>query len=108
MDLMKMMGKARELQSRMAELQEELKDLEATGESGAGSVSARVNGQMTLVGLTIDPDLMKPEEKEIVEDLVIAAVADARAKVEAMVQEKTQSVMGDMGLPAGMKLPFGG
>lgn len=108
MDLMKMMGKARELQSRMAELQEELKEVEATGEAGAGSVKARINGQMTLVGLTIDPDLMKPEEKEIVEDLVIAAVADAKAKVEMAVQEKTQAVMGEMGLPAGMKLPFGG
>lgn len=108
MDIMKMMGKARELQSRMGDLQEELKSVEATGESGAGSVTARVNGQMALVALTIDPELMKPEEKEIVEDLVIAAVADARAKVEIQVQEKTQSVMGDMGLPAGMKLPFGG
>lgn len=108
MDLMKMMGKARELQSRMASLQDELKEIEATGESGAGSVTARVNGQMALIGLTIDPALMKPEEKEIVEDLVIAAVADARGKVERLVQEKTQAVMGEMGLPAGMKLPFGG
>jgi hypothetical protein len=108
MDIMKMMGKARELQSRMGELQEELKELEATGEAGAGSVKARLNGQMNLVGLTIDADLMKPEEKEIVEDLVIAAVADAKAKVNALVEEKTQSVMGDLGLPAGMKLPFGG
>jgi len=106
MDIMKMMGKARELQTRMAELQEEMKSIEATGESGAGSVVARLNGQMALVGLTIDPALMKPEEKEIVEDLVIAAVADAKAKVEAEVQEKTQGMMGDMGLPAGMKLPF--
>jgi hypothetical protein len=108
MDIMKMMGKARELQTRMAELQEELRTLEATGESGAGSVVARINGQMTLVGLSIDEALMKPEEKEIVEDLVVAAVADARTKVEALVQEKTQSVMGEMGLPPGMKLPFGG
>lgn len=107
MDILKMMGKARELQTRMAELQDEMKELEATGESGAGAVTARVNGQMALVGLTIDPGMMKPEEAEIVEDLVIAAVADAKAKVEAMVQEKTQGMMGDMGLPAGLKLPFG-
>ncbi|MBJ3775260.1 YbaB/EbfC family nucleoid-associated protein [Acuticoccus mangrovi] len=108
MDIFKMMGKAREIQSRMGELQEELKLLEASGESGAGAVTARVNGQMALVALTIDPDLMKPDEKEIVEDLVIAAVADARAKVEALVQEKTQGMMGDLGLPPGLKLPFGG
>ena len=107
MDILKMMGKARELQSRMVELQEEMASLEATGESGAGAVVARMNGQMALVGLTIDPAMMKPEEAEIVEDLVIAAVADAKTKVEAMVQEKTQGMMGDMGLPAGMKLPFG-
>jgi len=106
MDILKMMGKARELQTRMAEMQEALKEVEVTGESGAGSVVARMNGQMALVGLTIDPDLMKPEEKEIVEDLVIAAVTDARTKVEAEVQAKTQGMMGDMGLPPGFKLPF--
>lgn len=106
MDIMKMMGKARELQTRMAEMQESLKEIEVTGESGAGSVVARMNGQKTLTGLTIDPDLMKPEEKEIVEDLVIAAVADAAGKVDAEVQAKTQGMMGDMGLPPGFKLPF--
>ncbi|GAB5374925.1 MAG: YbaB/EbfC family nucleoid-associated protein [Acuticoccus sp.] len=106
MDILKMMGKARELQTRMGDLQDELKEVEVTGEAGAGSVVARMNGQMTLTGLTIDPALMKPEEKEIVEDLVIAAIADARGKVEVEVQAKTQGVMGDMGLPPGFKLPF--
>lgn len=108
MDLMKMMGKAREIQTRMAEMQDELKDVEATGESGAGSVTVKMNGQMSLVGVSIDPALLKPDEKEIVEDLIIAAAADARTKVEALVQEKTQAMMGDMGLPPGFKLPFGG
>lgn len=107
MDLMKMMGKARELQSRMSTLQDDLKAVEATGESGAGAVTARIDGQMTLKSLSIDPSLLKPEEKEIVEDLVIAAIADARSKVEILVQEKTQAMMGEMGLPAGFKLPFG-
>ena len=100
-----MMGKARELQEKMGNLQEEMKELEATGESGAGSVIAKVNGGMNLVSLTIDPALLKPEEAEIVEDLVIAAVADARGKVEMMVQEKTQEMMGGLGLPPGFKLP---
>ncbi len=107
MDILKMMGKAREIQSRMGELQEEMKTLEATGESGAGAVVARVNGQMALVSLKIDPAMLKPEEAEIVEDLVIAACNDAREKVSALVQERTQGMMGDMGLPAGFKLPFG-
>lgn len=106
MDILKMMGKARELQSKMGEMQEELKSVEATGESGAGSVTVRLNGQMALIGVTIEPSLLKPEDSEIVEDLIIAAAADARTKVEALVQEKTQSVMGDMGLPPGFKLPF--
>lgn len=107
MDIMKMMGKARELQSRMAELQEEMKAVEMTGEAGAGAVKATVNGQMSLTALDIEAAMLKPEEKEIVEDLIIAAVADAKAKVEVAVQEKTQGMMGDMGLPPGMKLPFG-
>ncbi|WP_420394469.1 YbaB/EbfC family nucleoid-associated protein [Acuticoccus sp.] len=106
MDIMKMMGKARELQSRMGDLQGELKTLEATGEAGAGAVVARVNGAMAIIALTIDEAMMRPEEREVVEDLVIAAVSDAQAKVSALVQERTQSVMGDMGLPAGLKLPF--
>lgn len=102
-----MMGKARELQSKMGELQESLKDVEATGEAGAGAVRATLNGQMHLVNLTIDPSMMTPGEAEIVEDLVVAAVADARAKVEGLVAEKTQGMMGEFGLPPGMKLPFG-
>ncbi|WP_108662308.1 YbaB/EbfC family nucleoid-associated protein [Acuticoccus kandeliae] len=108
MDFLKLMGKAKELQTRMGELQDELKALEAVGESGGGAVKATVNGQMALIALTIDPTLMKPEEAQIVEDLVIAAIADARTKVEPMVQEKTQGLMGSLGLPAGLKLPFGG
>ncbi|MEM8852634.1 MAG: YbaB/EbfC family nucleoid-associated protein [Pseudomonadota bacterium] len=107
MDLFKMMGKAKEMQSRMGALQEELESLEAMGEAGAGSVTVKVNGQMALTAITIEPGLLKPEEAEIVEDLIIAAANDARTKVQALVQEKTQSVMADMGLPAGMKLPFG-
>ncbi len=106
MDILKMMGKARELQTRMGDLQEELKTVEVTGESGAGSVVVRLNGQMTMTAITIDPALMKPEEKEILEDLIIAAVADARGKAETEVQAKTQGMMGDMGLPPGFKLPF--
>ena len=107
MDILKMMGKARELQTRMSALQDELKEIEVTGESGAGSVVVRINGQKQLVGITIDPALMKPEEKEILEDLIVAACADAGTKVEAEVQAKTQGMMGDMGIPPGFKLPFG-
>lgn len=106
MDIMKMMGKARELQTKMAEMQEELKDVHATGESGAGAVKVTLDGKMTLTAIELDASLLKPEDKEIVEDLIIAASADAKAKVEELVQEKSQAMMGDMGLPAGFKLPF--
>lgn len=107
MDFMKMMSKAKELQTRMGELQGEIAELEAEGSAGAGLVTARVNGQMAVTALRIDPSLVKPDEKEILEDLVIAAIADAKGKVEAMVTEKTQEAMGGLGLPPGMKLPFG-
>lgn len=106
-----MMGKAKELQSKMGELQEEMKAIEATGQSGGGAVTARVNGGMALVALTIDPAFLKPEEAGVVEDLVIAAYNDAREKVEVQVREKTEGMMGGLGLPpglAGMKFPFGG
>jgi DNA-binding YbaB/EbfC family protein len=110
MDFMKMMGKAKELQSKMAELQDELAELSASGEAGAGLVKATMDGKMLVTALTIDPSLMKPEEAEIVEDLVIAAIADAKAKVEVKVQAKTQEMMADLGLPGGLpggiKLPF--
>ena len=69
-------------------------------------VTATLNGKGEMRKLEIDPGLMKPEEKEVVEDLVTAAVNDARAKVDAMVQEKTQEMMGGLQLPPGMKLPF--
>jgi len=110
MDFLKMMGKAKELQSKMAELQEQLAALSASGEAGAGLVKVTMNGKMLVTRLTIDPSLMKPEEAEIVEDLVIAAITDAKGKVELLVQAKTQEMMADLGLPAGLpggfKLPF--
>lgn len=108
MDFMKMMTKAKELQSKMGELQGELGTIEAEGESGAGLVRVRMSGKMAVTSLKIDPSLLKPEEAEIVEDLVMAALADAKTKVEAAIAEKTQAMMGEMGLPPGLKLPFGG
>lgn len=102
-----MMGKARELQSKMSELQDEVKTIVASGQSGGGAVVARVDGSFALIGLTIDKELLKPDEAEIVEDLIVAAYNDARSKVEGEVAARTQGMMSDIGLPAGMKLPFG-
>ncbi len=107
MDFMKMMKQAKELQTRMGELQGEIASIEAEGAAGAGLVKVRINGQMTVTAIEIDPSLVKPDEKEILEDLLIAAIADAKGKVEEKVSEKTQEMMGELGLPPGMKLPFG-
>lgn len=103
-DLMGMMSKVREMQARMQKVQEELEVLEIDGQSGGGLVRVSVNGKGDMRSVRIDPSLMKPDEVEIVEDLIIAAVQDAKGKVEATVQEKMQAVTGGLPLPPGMKL----
>jgi nucleoid-associated protein EbfC len=103
-DLMKMMKQAQELQSRMQKMQEELSALEIEGQAGAGAVRVTLNGKGEMRALRIDPSLMKPGEAEIVEDLVLAAFQDAKAKVEAQMQEKMQDIAGGLPLPPGLKL----
>jgi len=104
MNIMKMMKQAQELQGKMQEVQEELAQMEVEGRSGGGLVVLRLNGKGELRGVSIDPSLMKADETEIVEDLLIAAHADAKSKAEAAMQEKMQSVAGGLPLPPGMKL----
>ncbi|WP_319774846.1 YbaB/EbfC family nucleoid-associated protein [Breoghania sp.] len=106
MDIMKMMKQAKQLQAQMGNLQEEIGSLEVSGSSGGGLVTIVMSGKGELKSLKIDPSLVKEDEVEILEDLVIAAHNDAKAKAEAAMQEKTQEMMSGMGLPAGMKLPF--
>ncbi len=106
MDFMKMMSKAKEMQAKMAGLQDELATIEAVGVAGAGLVSVTISGKGELRGVKIDPSLMKPEEAEIVEDLIVAAHRDAHAKAEAAIAEKMAEMTGGMGLPGGFKLPF--
>lgn len=103
-DLMKMMKQAQELQSRMQKVQEELGALEIEGQSGAGAVRVTLNGKGEMRALRIDPGLMKPDEAEMVEDLVIAAFQDAKTKVEAAMQTKMQEIAGGLPLPPGLKL----
>jgi DNA-binding YbaB/EbfC family protein len=105
-DIGKMMKQAQELQSRMAEAQEEITRLEATGTSGGGLVSVTVTGKGELKALRIDPSLMKPEDAEIVEDLIVAAFSDAKNRVDALVADRMQAVTGNLPLPPGFKLPF--
>lgn len=105
-DIGKMMKQAQELQSRMAEAQDEIVRLEATGTSGGGLVSVTVTGKGELKALRVDPSLMKPEEAEIVEDLIVAAFSDAKNRVDALVADRMQAVTGNLPLPPGFKLPF--
>jgi DNA-binding YbaB/EbfC family protein len=103
-DLMKMFKQAQELQARMQEMQEQLAALEVEGQSGGGAVRVTLNGKGEVRALKIDPALMKPEETEIAEDLIIAAFQDARAKAEAAAQAKMQEIAGGLPLPPGLKL----
>jgi len=104
MNLMKMMQQAQEIQGRMQQMQEELAGLEITGQAGAGLVKVTLNGKMEPRAVKIDPSLIKPEEAEMLEDLLLAALQDAKGKVEAAVQEKMREVTGGLPLPPGLKL----
>jgi len=103
-DLMGMMKQAQQLQERMQKMQAELEALEVEGQAGAGLVRVTLNGKGEMRRLKIDPSLMKPEETEILEDLVIAGFQDAKTKAEAAIQAKMQEVAGGLPLPPGLKL----
>jgi nucleoid-associated protein EbfC len=106
-DLMGMMKQAAQLQSKMQAMQEELGQIEVDGVAGGGMVSVRMTAKFDVKAVRIDPSLMKPDDAEMVEDLVVAALADARRKAEAAMQEKMQSLAGGLGLPPGMLGGFG-
>jgi nucleoid-associated protein EbfC len=103
-DFMGLMKQAAQLQSKMQEMQAQLDQIEVEGTAGGGLVAVRLSGKGDMKGVTIDPSLLKPEEKEIVEDLVVAAHTDARRKVESVLQDKVQSLTGGLPLPPGLKL----
>lgn len=101
-DFLGMMKQAAQLQSKMQAMQEELGNIEVEGNSGGGMVSVRMTAKMEVKAVRIDPSLLKPEEREIVEDLVVSALNDAKRKAETAMQEKMQSLAGGLGLPPGM------
>jgi nucleoid-associated protein EbfC len=103
-DFMGMMKQAAQLQSRMQEMQAELDQVEVEGTAGGGLVTVRLSGKGEFKGVTIDPSLLKPDEKEIVEDLIVAAAGDARRKAETVMQEKMKNLTGGLPLPPGLKL----
>jgi nucleoid-associated protein EbfC len=101
-DFLGMMKQAAQLQSKMQAMQEELGNVEVEGISGGGLVSVRMTAKMDVKAVKIDPSLLKLEEREIVEDLVVTALADAKRKAEIAMQEKMQSLAGGLGLPPGL------
>ncbi len=103
-DIMGMMKQVGQMQARMQQMQEELAHAEIEGQSGAGLVRVTLNGKGDMKKITIDSSLMKPGEGEILEDLVLAANQDARAKVESMMAEKMSEITGGLPLPPGLKL----
>ena len=105
-DILGMMKKAQELQGKMADVQEKLGALVVEGRSGGGLVTVSLSGKFDLRGIKIDQSLMKPGEEGILEDLILAAHADAKSKAEAEAAEQMQAVTAGLPLPPGMKLPF--
>jgi DNA-binding YbaB/EbfC family protein len=101
-DFMGLMQQAAELKSKMEAMQAELDRVEVEGVAGGGLVTVRLSAKGEMKGLTIDASLMKPDEKEILEDLVVAAHADARRKAEAVVQERMKTLTGGLPLPPGL------
>jgi DNA-binding YbaB/EbfC family protein len=103
-DMLGMMGKIKELQANMERMQAELETLEVSGTAGGGLVTVVMTAKGAVKKVSIDASLMKADEKEIVEDLIVAASADARTKSEKLVEEKAKALTGGLPLPPGMKL----
>jgi DNA-binding YbaB/EbfC family protein len=103
-DIMGLMKQAAELKTKMEAMQAELDRIEVEGMAGGGLVTVRLTAKGEMKGLAIDATLMKPDEKEIVEDLVVAAHADARRKADVLLQEKMKALTGGLPLPPGLKL----
>jgi hypothetical protein len=101
-----MLKEAQKLQSRMAEMQQKLAETEMTGSAGGGMVNVTLNGRGEMRKVKIDPSLADPNEMEILEDLVVAACNDAKAKIDAHLQEEMGKLTGGMPMPPGFKLPF--
>ncbi len=106
MDIMGMMKKAQEVQAKLQEAQEELGRVEVEGMSGGGMVRITMTAKGDLKGVYIDQSLMIPSDKEMLEDLIIAAFADAKSKADRAAAEKMQSLTAGLPVPPGMKLPF--
>ena len=105
-DMAKMMKQAQDMQAKMADMQADLENVTVTGESGAGLVKATATAKGILTGLDIDPSIFHPDEKEVVEDLILAAIKDAQSKAAEEKQKAMAKMAEDMGIPPGVNLPI--
>jgi DNA-binding YbaB/EbfC family protein len=105
-DMARMMKTAQEMQTKLADLQEALAARIVTGESGLGLVRVTATAKGELTGITIDPSIFVPSEKEVAEDLILAAIKDAQTRAAEVSATEMQRLSESLGLPAGMKLPF--
>lgn len=101
-----LMKQAQQMQQKMADMQAKLEATEMEGVAGAGLVRVTLSGKGALKSVKIDPKLIDPSEAEMLEDLIAAAHADAKSKLDEMMEAETKNAMGGINLPAGMKLPF--
>lgn len=105
-DMAKMMKAAQEMQGKMARLQEDMENITVEGQSGAGLVRATATAKGVLTGLSIDPSIFNADDREVVEDLILAAIKDAQSRATERAQEEMAKLTEGLGLPPGMKLPF--
>jgi nucleoid-associated protein EbfC len=105
-NLADIMKQVQSMQSKMADMQSKLEGVTVTGQSGGGLVKVTMNGKGAVQGITIDPSLMKADEREILEDLLVTAFADAKGKVDSSAADEMKSLTGGLPLPPGLKLPF--
>ena len=105
-DMAKMMKQAQDMQAKMAQMQDDLDTITVTGEAGAGLVKATATAKGELTGLDIDPSIFSGDDKEVVEDLILAAIKDAQAKAGERAQAEMAKITEGLGLPPGMKFPF--
>jgi DNA-binding YbaB/EbfC family protein len=105
-DMARMMKAAQEMQSKMAQLQEDMEHITVEGQSGAGLVTATATAKGDLTGLRIDPSIFRAEDREVVEDLILAAVKDAQSKAAERAAAEMARLTEGLGLPPGMKFPF--
>jgi DNA-binding YbaB/EbfC family protein len=105
-DIMGMMGKVKEMQAKMEQMQADIAALEVEGTAGGGLVTVRMSGKGDLLGVKIDPSLFKEDESEMLEDLIVAAHKTAKDRAESIAAEKTKELTAGLPIPPGMKLPF--